>query len=472
LSLTAHQKVSKNYKKLKKSKILIILKIQNSQKTIKMPFHVTYSESYYQNQLEYVCNIIKVDLRASSQDNMTGRHINGKSDNDVTMLSFVNCTFNKVPQLGLKFLNLKIFNISRSNLRKLTMNDMDTYRNVEIIDINKTGLKFLPGNLFTGFEKLKEIYLNDNQLSSVEPNILDGLNNLRIVDFRQNCHYNHYYSDAEMEMSEFRKILIRSFLRDNFENAIKYIENLQKNNQELRDENEELSAKLETADEFEMFPVADYGYMKYYEELSELAEQNSKLEEKIQELTETPKGQLQGDLNCFMQDESTKEFKIIIEGQEFPVHKFLLAARSPTLAELLKNNPEVENLNLVDISVEIFEKILKFLYTDEFPGDNGTNFLHVFGAAGKLQIPKLMSFAAQKLLEMSDYENPLEVLLLSNKYGNEELKQKAFVEVKKKYPNVELKEELADNVEKLTEFMKIMKIKEEAEMKMKEFINN
>ncbi|KAL7013176.1 hypothetical protein ACKWTF_015234 [Chironomus riparius] len=80
------------------------------------------------------------------------------------------------------------------------------------------------------------------------------------------------------------------------------------------------------------------------------------------------------------------------------IHEFLLAARSPILAEILKSNPEVENLNLVEISVEIFKIILKFLYTDELPGGNGTNVLNLFAAAGKLKIEELKNFLGTKLL--------------------------------------------------------------------------
>ena len=60
-----------------------------------------------------------------------------------------------------------------------------------------------------------------------------------------------------------------------------------------------------------------------------------------------------------------KDFSIKIEDREFKVHKFLLAARSPTLAEMIKNNPDADELQLVDISVEIFEKILKYLYVSK-----------------------------------------------------------------------------------------------------------
>jgi len=176
------------------------------------------------------------------------------------------------------------------------------------------------------------------------------------------------------------------------------------------------------------------------------------------------------DLNTLIQDETTKDIRIIIEDQEFPVHKFLLAARSPTLAEILKNNPEVENLNLVDISVEIFEIILKFLYTDELPGDDGTNFLQLFAAAGKLKITKLVKYAATKIIGQVDSENAFEILRHSVFFGLDDLKQKAFQEVKKKYENISFNDELIDNPEKLVKIIATFKKREEAQKKFDEEI--
>jgi len=196
-----------------------------------------------------------------------------------------------------------------------------------------------------------------------------------------------------------------------------------------------------------------------------------KLTEKNQEL-EKMKTTLAYDLTSFTQNENTKDFRIIIEDQEFPVHKFLLAARSPTLAEILKNNPEVENLNLVDISVEIFEIILKFLYTDELPVEDGTNFVHLFAATGKLQIQELKKFAALRLIDQIDDENALEILKLSNIYDHDELKQKAFQQIKRKYPKIKFLDQWASNVEKINNVVKLFQQMEEEVKKLEEQFQN
>jgi len=169
------------------------------------------------------------------------------------------------------------------------------------------------------------------------------------------------------------------------------------------------------------------------------------------------------DLKAIVKDESTKDFKIIIDNREFPVHKFLLAARSPTLAEVLRKNSDVQNLNLVDISVEIFEKILKL------PGDQGTDFLQLFSAAGRLKIKELKDYAAKKVINIVGSENALEVLSLSNKYEHDGLMQKAFQEIKKKYPESKFKDELISDRDKVEKFIEFLKKIEEAEKSIENF---
>ena len=179
-----------------------------------------------------------------------------------------------------------------------------------------------------------------------------------------------------------------------------------------------------------------------------------------------------GDLRRFMQNENIKDFKIIIDEKEFLVHKFLLAARSPTLAETFSNNLGVDSLNLVDISVEIFEIILKFLYTDELPREDETNFLHLFTAAGRLRITELMNFAAEKILNEIDVLDVLEVFYLANRYGHDGLIQKSFEQVKKKYTKIEFHDEWATEPEKVTKVISALKKKEDAVRKLENEFEN
>jgi len=55
---------------------------------------------------------------------------------------------------------------------------------------------------------------------------------------------------------------------------------------------------------------------------------------------------------------------------------------------------------------------------------------------------------------------------MSNKYDQNELRQKSFEEKKKKYPRIEFKDEWASNSEKIAEIIEGYKIMEEGIQKL------
>lgn len=152
------------------------------------------------------------------------------------------------------------------------------------------------------------------------------------------------------------------------------------------------------------------------------------------------------DVIDLIQDESTRDFIIIIDDQEFPVHKFLLEARSSTLASLLRSNPDAKTLNLSDITVDVFEKILQFLYTDELPREGGIDYFRLFIAAAILKIEDLKYFAGVKSCNYITKENAIEMLNLSNQYGHEVLMNCAFDEIKNFYPNIKFEKNWINDV--------------------------
>jgi hypothetical protein len=201
-------------------------------------------------------------------------------------------------------------------------------------------------------------------------------------------------------------------------------------NQKLKAENEELKNQNQLLQNSEM----------------ELKTINEKLEIDIEKSLKDQK--ICGDLKTLIQsDEVLRDFNIKIDDQQFPAHRIFLAARSPTLAEILLNNPEADSINLVDISVDIFKDILNFLYTDEFP--DAADFVKLFAAAGRLKIDELKNFAGEKILELFDDFNALEILCLANKYGHDEMRRRAFEEIKKMYPKIDFKDEWSMDIKKI-----------------------
>jgi len=167
-----------------------------------------------------------------------------------------------------------------------------------------------------------------------------------------------------------------------------------------------------------------------------------------------PQDGIYSDLKNLIQDDHFKDFTITIDDRKFLIHKFLLAARSSTLAEMFRVNPNAESLNLVDISIKTFEVIHKFLYTDELPQDDEVNFLPLYEAAGRLKIGKLQNLAGEKLAEQICSENALDVLNLSHKNEDNVLSQKAFNQIKKSYPLVMFKDEWITQPKKVIQCIK------------------
>lgn len=179
---------------------------------------------------------------------------------------------------------------------------------------------------------------------------------------------------------------------------------------------------------------------------------------------------LTDDYRKFLKNDKFKDFKIKIGNREFLVHKFLLAMRSPTLAEMIHKTPEAENLNLVDISVDTFEQILFFIYNDELPGEiSDINFLHLLAAASRLNIELLKNIAIANIFGQINGENALSVLTLSNRLGINMLIEKAFKKIKGTHPFIIFPNDWANKPEILAKLIEIHKEKDEA---MKKFADD
>lgn len=365
------------------------------------------------------CKIVDQIIPENMELNFIGQHEDGKTNMDVISIKFINCTVTKIPQaLTKSFPNLKILWITNSMLKEICKADLVEYKNFEDFCFDNNEIEVLPGDLFEDFKNLKYIKFYDNKLTSIEPNILDGLDMLKLVDFRGNQNYGKIYSSCAVDFYKTTLEDIKCELFEKYPKKYDHYKDLKNSKKVLEDKVQVLiDSKIKLESELEQEKL------------------------KTTNLTKKLQTGFYHDIKNYVNDETTKDFKVIIDDQECLVHKCMLAARSPALAELLKNNPEVVNLNLVDIPMEIFVKILKYLYKDELPGEDKTNFLHLFAVAAKLKLEELKNYAAKMLMDKFCQNNIIEVFKLSNNYEHEELRQKAFDELKNFYPNYRFKDE-------------------------------
>ncbi|KAL7011670.1 hypothetical protein ACKWTF_014384 [Chironomus riparius] len=357
------------------------------------------------------------------------------TNQDVIYLYLENCNTPKLPQGFTKiFPNLLALWIENSNLKQLTKNDLAEYKSIGVFVFIKNDIEFLAGNLFEDFENLVVISFTDNKLKTIEPNILDGLNKLSYVGLRSNTNYNIQFSSTGaartdyLTMQELKDELFKKFFDSESPEIKNFVQKLQTSIEQLKSSNKKLREKVQNLEESEKDLKAE---LKKWNERKNLL----------------------ADIQNFIDNQKYRDLQIQISDREFKVHKFLFAARSPTLADKFLENPEAENLNLPDIAVDTFEDILHFIYTDELPSDENTDFVKLYGAASMLKINLLIDFVAPKVMENINQKNAVEVLILSNKFKNYEMRQKAFEEIKKVNPD--LSDNWIDKPEKVKKFIQV-----------------
>jgi len=384
----------------------------------------------------YTCRILNQAFPDLSQLTFFGDHLQGKSNINVDYIVIHNCITYKVPK-GLTnfFPNLKIMLIQNSNLQELRREDFDEYKNLKVFSCIENPILFLPGNLFHDLKEIESVVFIRNQLKVIEPNILDGLTKLTNVSFAAEPNFDICYSiydPARFRLDDVKHYLNQKF----FSNYVMW----------MRNENCELKQEC----------------CKLQQENWKLRMEIGVLKAEKMKLSSNPDNGLFADIKKYLDDENSKDLKIIIDDHEFRAHKFLLAIRSETLAKKFQESPQADSLNLVDISVGMFARILKYLYTNEVPRD--VNLFYLYTAAGKLQIKDLKDYAATKIMDWVNIGNALEIFELSCKYEHSQLKRKAYDEIKKKYPSINFSDEWLMESEKLANTIEGLK-KQEAEMK-------
>ncbi|CAG9811222.1 unnamed protein product [Chironomus riparius] len=388
----------------------------------------------------YCCEVRSQQIVDDQELEFIGNHLNCKTSNDVTFIYFCNCNLNKLPKnLSKVFPNLNIIVISYSKLKTICKNDLSGFKKLKIFSCCNNDIEFVPGNLFEDLRCLEWItfYIN-KKLKIIEPNLLNKLENLKCVHLEKNLNHNIEFTVWNSPTSTLDEV--KNDLAEKF-----------------------FALDLPSVKDFIMKQKDPLKELKKYLTKVKTTKANEKILKLKNEITkDSIQNDLLGDLKKFLQNENVKDFKIIIGSKEFMVHKFLLAARSPTLAETFSENPDAESLKLIDITEEMFEKILKFLYTDELPGEAGMNYVQLFGAAGRLQIIELKNFAVEKILENISNLNALELLTMANRYKNDELIHAAFEEVKKKYPEIPFKDDWSKDPERIKKVIEALRKKEEA----------
>ncbi|CAL5013620.1 unnamed protein product [Urochloa decumbens] len=132
----------------------------------------------------------------------------------------------------------------------------------------------------------------------------------------------------------------------------------------------------------------------------------------------------------------------MVNGEAFPAHRAVLAARSPVFeAQLLGSMADATMpvITVEEIDPAVFGVLLRFVYTDFFPeheelGGSPTDMLqHLIAAADRYALDRLKIMCSQNLREKVSVDTVSSILACAEAYNCSELKQKCldFIAVEK-----------------------------------------
>ncbi|CAM0911930.1 unnamed protein product [Alopecurus aequalis] len=168
-------------------------------------------------------------------------------------------------------------------------------------------------------------------------------------------------------------------------------------------------------------------------------------------------------LGCLLDRPDGTDVSFIIDGETFPAHRWVLAARSPVFrAELFGSMTEatMQFITLHEIAPATFRIMLRFMYTDVLPGEDELGdsppeiYRDLLAAADRYALDRLKLMCAQKLLENVTVDIVATMLACAETYNCPELKNQCldffavdkhfkkavftdgFVMLKQKFPSI------------------------------------
>ncbi|GFQ74770.1 speckle-type POZ protein [Trichonephila clavata] len=141
---------------------------------------------------------------------------------------------------------------------------------------------------------------------------------------------------------------------------------------------------------------------------------------------------LANDLGSLLQHGLHTDVTLNVGEEKFQAHRAILAARSPVFAKMFEHEclEKRENCVLIeDISVDAMKQLLHYLYTGDTDELSTEEFLSLFVAADKYNLPKLKKNCSNSLCTRVTSNIALNVLVVANLHGDDDLKEAAIKKV-------------------------------------------
>lgn len=125
-----------------------------------------------------------------------------------------------------------------------------------------------------------------------------------------------------------------------------------------------------------------------------------------------------------LKEELFSDVKLVVDNQEFQVHRAILARLSPVFSNLFKQNLDKRVFNITDVNPVIFKEVLRFIYTGKVE--------HIDEIANKI-LPVADTYEIKLLAELCEIalcrnlndENALDTLTLADIFNSQYLKAQA-----------------------------------------------
>jgi len=148
------------------------------------------------------------------------------------------------------------------------------------------------------------------------------------------------------------------------------------------------------------------------------------------------------DLNSIFTTQHHTDVTVSCEDKEFQCHKNILTSRSSVFKTMLESNmkeKESGRVEIKDMNLEVFEDMLRYIYTSEAPNiDKHPEKL--FAVADQYELQELKELCEVKLCSKLDLANCIDLLVLGDLHRASALKNVALKFVSKNIHHIETNE--------------------------------
>lgn len=133
----------------------------------------------------YICRLHNVHLEKDKEIIISGKHLPGKSDSDVTSVIFDKLSLQEIPQeIFTKFENLKVLNVASTGLEEL--NRLENCGSLESFKAPSNHLVKINNETFADCKFLKTVNLQSNKIVELGRNVFKNNEELQDINLSHN----------------------------------------------------------------------------------------------------------------------------------------------------------------------------------------------------------------------------------------------------------------------------------------------